>query len=682
MDNVGKALRDRREDMIERQLVRRGIRDARVLEAMRETPREDFVPHGLEEFAYQDAPLPIGEGQTISQPYIVALMSELLEIESSDRILDVGTGSGYAAAVLSRLGRDVYTIERHSNLAGTAERRFDDLGYDNVHVMHGDGTRGWAEHAPYDAIMVAAGSPDIPQPLLDQLAIGGRLIIPTGDDLHVQRLVLVRRMSETEFDRRNLGRVQFVPLIGTAGWAETGESEQAVRTPGGDGAAHPSMAVPAPARAPQTLPERIMRACEPIGDIDEVHLDDLLDRIGDARVVCIGEATHGTSEFYRMRARITQELIREKGFTIVSAEADWPDAAKIDAYVRDRDIPTMSEPAFARFPSWMWANEEVLHFITWLREYNQNEAAVGRTAGFFGLDLYSLFNSIGVVLDYLEDVDPETARLAKYRYGCLTPYNRDPAAYGRATLSDRYRTCEKEVLAMLDDLLDKRIDLIQADGERFFDAIQNARLVRNAEKYYREMYYGSARSWNLRDTHMFETLKVLLESEGPEAKAVVWAHNSHLGDASATDMSARGQINVGSLCRQEFADDTYLIGFGTHEGTVAAASDWNGPMEVKTVLPSLEDSYERLCHEAGSKAFLLPLTVPSDPELIRGLAEERLERAIGVIYRPETERQSHYFHARLPEQFDEYIWFDRSQAVSPLGEEIPTDVPETYPFGL
>jgi protein-L-isoaspartate(D-aspartate) O-methyltransferase len=286
------------------------------------------------------------------------------------------------------------------------------------------------------------------------------------------------------------------------------------------------------------------------------------------------------------------------------------------------------------------------------------------------------------VITYLDGVDPAMAAIARRRYGRLTPWEHDPAAYGRAALSEPYRSCEKTVVAMLGDLLKRRIEYSQRDGDRFFDAAQNARLVAAAESYYRIMYYGSADSWNLRDQHMFETLERLVEFHGTGSKAVIWAHNSHVGDAAATEMSARGEHNIGQLCRARFADSAYIIGFGTDHGTVAAASDWDGPMEIKRVRPSHEASYERLCHDSGVKAFLMHLKEPVRKAVRDELSAARLERAIGVIYRPDSELQSHYFQACLPRQFDEYAWFDETRAVAPLAPVVAHGVPETFPFGV
>jgi erythromycin esterase-like protein len=382
-----------------------------------------------------------------------------------------------------------------------------------------------------------------------------------------------------------------------------------------------------------------------------------------------------------MRERISRELIVKKGFRFVAIEGDWPDAARVDHYVRHLEYPASEWTAFARFPTWMWRNNEVRAFVDWLREHNATIKQEARVA-FHGLDLYSLYVSIRSVLDYLDKVDPRAAKIARQRYGCLTPWQGDPATYGHAAVTGAYRTCEQHVAHALKDLLEKRIVYAGRDGERFFDAVQNARLVANAERYYRIMYYGSRASWNLRDEHMFATLKNLLAFYGPASKAIVWAHNSHVGDSAATEMASRGEHNIGHLCRQEFGKDAYLVGFGTNSGTVAAASDWDGPMEIKKVQPALPKSYERLCHSTGHARFTLGLRNRSDLTGAQGLGAPQLERAIGVIYRPESERASHYFQAVLPRQFDEYIWFDDSRAVTQFDTAELDGLPDTYPFGV
>ena len=656
--------------MVERQVAARGVRSVQVLDALREVPREAFVPQALQEFAYEDSPLPIEAEQTISQPYIVAFMIEALGLKGGERVLEIGAGSGYAAAVLSRIAGEVYTVERIGQLAEKAASRLADLGYDNVYVLHGDGTLGWPDHSPYDAIIVAAGGPSVPTTLKQQLKVGGRLVIPVGTDARAQELVRVTRLSETEFTTEDIADVRFVPLIGEEGWLpEEGELASFAR---------PIQRTPKPEA---DVAQLIASASVPFDEIDDANLASLLQRIGDAKVVLIGEATHGTSEFYLMRERISRALIEKKGFTFVAIEGDWPDAARIDHYVRHFEYSPREWTAFARFPQWMWRNNEVRTFVDWLRHRNHAHKLHRRTA-FYGLDIYSLYTSIHEVLRYLEGVDPETARNARERYGCLTPWQSDPAAYGYATLTGSYRTCERDVVGMLKDILIKQNVYMAEGGERYFDAVHNARLIASAELYYRIMYYGSRASWNLRDTHMFETLNALLAHHGPDAKAIVWAHNSHVGNAQATEMSARGETNIGALCRQAFGEAVYAIGFGTDSGKVAAASDWDGPMEIKSVRPSHHASYERLCHEAGIANFLLPLGTSAPVDLRRALTKPRLERAIGVIYRPDTELASHYFQAVLPRQFDEYIWFDRTAAVSPFDTTELTGLPDTYPFGL
>ena len=447
--------------MVRDQIAARGVNNSAVLKAMRRVPREAFLPEALAEFAYQDTPLPIEADQTISQPYIVALMIESVEPRASDRALEIGTGSGYAAAVLSEVVSEVYTIERHEQLAKLAKERLDSLEYSNVKVLHGDGTLGWQEHAPYDVIIVTAGGPQVPKPLLQQLAIGGRLIIPVGETSRLQRLVRVTRTSQDHFDDEDLGGVQFVPLIGAEGW-DAGVAK----------GARPSTQRSRPA----TIAKLIRETAAPIEDIEHADVSSLMERIGDARVVLLGEATHGTSEFYRMRARISKELILRHGFKFVAVEADWPDAARINQYIRHAPATQEQWKAFSRFPTWMWRNHEALDLVEWLRAWNAEVSEPERRASFYGLDLYSLFTSINAVITYLSSVDPAMAAVARSRYGCLSPWEQDPAVYGRAVLSGRYRDCEAAVVAMLRDMLNRRIEYSQRDGDRFFDAAQNAQL--------------------------------------------------------------------------------------------------------------------------------------------------------------------------------------------------------------
>lgn len=426
----------------------------------------------------------------------------------------------------------------------------------------------------------------------------------------------------------------------------------------------------------------LREAVEPLPALDDPAFASAFDRFASSRVVLLGEASHGTSEFYRARAAITRRLIEHHGFTIVAVEADWPDAAVIDRQVRQLPYQPTRVPAFTRFPTWMWRNRDVDDFIGFLRRHNGAKPPEERVS-FHGLDIYSMTASIAAVLAYLDRVDPAAAAEARARYACLAPWSRELAAYGRASLNKGYALCELPVTRILVDLLQKELQYAGRDGEEFFDAAQNARLVASAERYYRLMYYGSHESWNLRDRHMFETLQRVIAWAGPGRKAIVWAHNSHIGDARFTDMGTeRGEINIGQLCRQSYGSDVALIGFGTHSGTVAAASEWDAPMEIKPVRPSRPDSYEALCHQLGHERFLLDLRQGIEKGLRSALAQPRLERYIGVIYRPETERWSHYSFASLPDQYDAFVWFDQTQAVVPVPTHVTAGEDETYPFGL
>ena len=420
--------------------------------------------------------------------------------------------------------------------------------------------------------------------------------------------------------------------------------------------------------------------------------DPLLKLIGDARFCLLGEATHGTYEFYRERAEITKRLIKEKGFTAVAVEADWPDAFRVNRYVRGFSDDKNANEAlggFKRFPTWMWRNTVVLDFVEWLRKYNSSLPTSARV-GFYGLDLYSLYASIEAVLNYLNKIDPEAAKRARYRYSCFEHFGEDSQAYGYAATFGMDETCENKVISQLLEIRRRAADYASRDGhvarDEFFFAEQNARLVLNAERYYRTMFRGRVESWNLRDSHMAETLDALithLDSQKQQAKIAVWEHNSHLGDARATYMADYGELNVGQLVREKYGHEAILIGFTTYAGTVTAASDWDGSAERKRVRPALKESYEALFHETDSANFLL--TLRDNKRVSIALQGPRLERAIGVIYLPQTERQSHYFEARLAQQFDAVIHFDETHALEPL-ERYPAwesgEPPETFPTGV
>lgn len=414
----------------------------------------------------------------------------------------------------------------------------------------------------------------------------------------------------------------------------------------------------------------------------------LVDRIGDARCVLIGEASHGTHEFYVERARMTRSLIEDAGFNAVAVEADWPSAYRLNCFVRGAGKDRTAAAAlsdFVRFPRWMWRNQVVEAFAIWLRSHNERSP---NPVGFYGLDLYSLHESVDLVLRYLEKVDPEAAKRARERYSCFDHrHGEDGQGYGATVVSGREESCERGVLEQLLELQQRQAEYASKDPrlpeDAHFFAVQNARLVANAERYYRTMFRGGPDSWNLRDTHMAETLDALFEHlDQPRlpSKVVVWAHNSHVGDARHTEMGWGGQLTLGQLARQRYERNAFLVGLTTYTGTVTAASDWGAPGRVKHVVPGREDAYEGELHDAGLKRDLLffETGLEVDPR--------RLERAIGVIYRPQTERQSHYFQAEMARQFDAVAHLDRTQALWPMDRDpgwIPEgEAPETYPFGV
>jgi erythromycin esterase-like protein len=425
----------------------------------------------------------------------------------------------------------------------------------------------------------------------------------------------------------------------------------------------------------------------------ERDFEPLLRRAASASVVLIGEATHGTHEFYAARAAITRRLIADHGYTAVAVEADWPDAYRANRWVHGQSDDRTAEESlrdFLRFPRWMWRNTEVERFLTWLRDHNAARGAELRT-GFYGLDLYSMHASIAKVLEYLTEVDPEAAARARARYACFDHYGEDPQSYGYAASLALTPPCEREVIQQLVELRRQAAAYLRRDGRMAADAQfvaeQNARLVRNAEAYYRSMFLGRVASWNLRDRHMAETLDALishLKGQGVAPKIVVWAHNSHLGDARATQMGAGGELNLGQLVRERHGAESLLVGFTTYTGSVTATDDWGEPARRMQVQKALADSYEALLHEVEEPDFLLDFR--GSDEVAEVLDSDHLERAIGVIYRPETERWSHYFHARLSRQFDMVVHYDRTRALEPLDETpgwaMGADLPETFPEGM
>jgi erythromycin esterase-like protein/predicted phosphoribosyltransferase len=520
-------------------------------------------------------------------------------------------------------------------------------------------------------------------------------------ELHAARIVVALPVAPPETVSRLQGEAEEVavvaqpePFRSVGGWyddfrqIEDGEVQSLLsgKTAEGPGAA---ASVVNAALEPARL---LRRHARPLTGTREDY-NELIEAVGDSQIVLMGEATHGTHEFYRQRALITRRLIEEKGFLAVAAEADWPDAFRVNRYVRGASDDGESVEALAgfdRFPGWMWRNADVLEFVGWLRDHNDSVGSPDHQVGFYGLDLYSMHKSIDEVLAYLGKKDPTQAARAKALYSCIDRHGRDPQHYGLLAAAGVEADCREEVVTVLTDLMDRESEYMRGNGtaaaDEFFFAEQNARLVRNAEEYYRGMFRSEVSSWNLRDRHMMETLVALLahlQSRCGRAKVVVWAHNSHVGDARATSMAWRGEHNIGQLVREAFPGKCSVIGFSTYTGTVTAAAGWHLPAARRKVSPGLPGSYEHLFHQVGIPGFWLDLR--GKDAAAEMLAERRLQRAIGVVYRPETERTSHYLEACLPQQFDFILHFDDTRAVEPLErrEQWSRDeAPETFPAGL
>jgi erythromycin esterase-like protein len=429
------------------------------------------------------------------------------------------------------------------------------------------------------------------------------------------------------------------------------------------------------------LARLLSTAAEPLPALDDPGFGAFIDRYAQARVVLLGEASHGTDEFYRARTAITERLVREHGFTVVAVEADWPDSARIDAHIRAREALPSPDAPFPRFPTWMWRNRAVENLIDRLRVINREITDPTRQVSFHGLDLYSLPSSMDAVEEFARRHDPEALEEIRARYGCLAPWAESPESYGAVVRGPAADTCAADVTSVVEEVLGARLGDLEGADPALFDAVMNARVVAASEAYYRAMYEGSVASWNLRDTHMFETLRLAMEARGESAKAIVWAHNSHIGDARATGMGAMGEINLGQLAREEWGEGAVLVGFGTDRGTVTAATEWDAPPQTLEVVPSLPDSWGALMREVGPDRFVLDLRATEGP-LREALSEPRIERFIGVLYLRQTERPSHYIETRLADEYDAFVWIEETRAVEPLTLEALRGLPEDHPLGV
>jgi protein-L-isoaspartate(D-aspartate) O-methyltransferase len=621
---VGMA-RDRQR-MIDSQLVRRGISDARVLDAFRALPRETFVPERMGELAYEDSPLPIGEGQTISQPFIVALTLEAMQLRGDERVLEIGTGSGYAAALLGLLAKEVYTVERIADLAETARQHLRAAGSSNVTVIEGDGSLGLPDHAPYDAIAVAAAGPRVPDALRMQLAVGGRLVIPVGDEGE-QHLVRVTRVSDVEWREERLLAVSFVPLIGAEAWPDAGS--------------------PPPRDDRETVVLVRRNAISFEGDA----IPNLIEHVGHARVVVLGGSVDGSAELQRARARLTWQLVAHAGFSMVAIEGDWHDAARIDEHVRERR-PRTSLPlsAFCRFADLRWRNAEVGSFFDALHD-------LASPPSVHGLDMYATSASVAVALERLEESDPERAEAVRAAWNGISPWRRSVAE-----LSDGV-DLEEETIATLIGMLDTRVDASREEGKHVRDAVLRA--CEGAEDYYRRLLHGTLDVWKLREEHMFTMLRALLADHGPKSKVVVWANDAHVADGRATETGVRGHVTLGQRCRNTFGRDAYLVGMSAARGEILASPSWGEPPVVTELRPPVAGSYEAVFADAAKGAFFLALR-GADPALREALLRPRLARCIGPVYCAFNELATHWLSVSLAAAFDAVLFREVSSAVRPI----------------
>jgi protein-L-isoaspartate(D-aspartate) O-methyltransferase len=639
---------------IETHLREKGITSDVLLNAFKDLPEEFYLSEIIQPYFYEDVRIEKSLDKLEPRVVFIARMLEQMGIKKGEKILIAGVDSIFVLVILSKIYKEVYSIETNETYAKWSQDVLKNIGVSNIEIEIGKPELGLSKKAPFDAILIASGLEEIPDNLKKQLKVGGNMLIPIGLDWSHAILELTERLSSTEFKNENIRESYFIPR---------------------------SKQIPLISKIEfldQEITDEIGMNAKPFTSPLDYPIDQLLKRIGNAKVVLIGEASHGTSEFYRTRQEITKALIEKCGFNFVCAEADWSDAEQINKYVKN-DYKQQDWMPFVRFPQWMWKNAEVLEFVEWLKKHNNSN---GNSIGFYGLDLYGMENSIDLVIKYLEEKDPNLAMTARERYGCITPYLTDPAIYGKLVLNNHLQSCEQEVVKMLFDLLKNKNKLDHSP--EFFYTYQNATVVADAERYYKSMYYGSSESWNLRDLHMFYTLRSLMAFHGPNAKTIVWAHNSHVGNALATEIYARGEINIGHLCKEQYGNSCYSIGFGTHHGTVAAAENWGSKMEVMKVNESLQGSFENLCHHTKIDNFTLPLREQDTEDTLRTLlSSPKLERAIGVIYRPKTELLSHYFQAVLSSQFDEYIWINKTKAVTPITITNPVpDLKNIHPFSL
>jgi len=657
-DRMFAAARNR---MVHEGLVRRGISDRRVLDAMATVPRERFLPAESAVSAYEDRPLPIGSGQTISQPYVVALALEAAAVQPTDRALEVGTGSGYAAAVLDELAAEVWTVERHGDLVVDASESLRATLHGGVHVRWGDGALGWPEAAPFDVVVVSAAGERIPAPLLDQLADGGRLVMPVGPADGHQELVVVRRDGD-RLDREELGPVQFVPLLPERATRPV----RAHRHPtGGTAAADPDLS---PA-------ERLARACEPFSSITGADLSGLLQRVSGARVVLLGASTLGTSEFVQVGARITRALVDQLGCRTVVLDADWQDVAALDAWCAGIDPRPDEPPPCAAFPSWRWRNQEFGALLAWLRRRATADDG-SDPVRLVGLDIDAGDCVRAEVLDALDRSDPAAADALRRRYAADIPWA--DGLVGPPALSGRAAAAVDRVVAQAVEAARERLEHPFGPGE-FLDPTALDDLVRSTPQSVVATVSGGPNWWSERERRAARFLRSIVDrAEGP---VVVWSHATRVGDAAATNLDLGGGSSLGQACRSAFGDDAYLIGMGSGTGSVAAATSWGGHTEVLPLEPARAGSLEELLDASHLPAFLLDLRATRQHRVGAELGGRRPQRVVGPVVGPALTDRPAVLRGVLPQQFDEYVWIGATSAVVPVPVPVDTARADRFPPG-
>jgi protein-L-isoaspartate(D-aspartate) O-methyltransferase len=637
--------------MVREGLVRRGIRDQRVLDAMGAVPRERFVPEQFAGSAYEDRPLPIVAGQTISQPYVVALALEAAAVRPTDRVLEVGTGSGYAAAVLDELAAEVWTVERHGDLVVDASESLRAALHGNVHVRWGDGSLGWPEAAPFDVVLVSAAGEEVPAPLLEQLADDGRLVMPVGPADGRQELVLVHRVG-SRLDREELGPVQFVPLL----------ADRAARPAHTVGRSGRRATVVDSERSPA---ERLARSCEPFSSITGADLSGLVDRLSEARVVVLGPSTSGTSEFHQLCARIAQALVEQLGCRTIVIDADWPDVAALDAWCAGFEpIPDAPAPC-TTFPSWRWRNQEFGSLLAWLR---RRATRVGGSdpVRLVGLDVDAGDGVRAQVLDALDGCDPFSAAELRRRYATGVPWEHD--ASRRPEVSARAAAVLDGVVTAAVAATVERLAHPSGPGA-FLDPATRDALVRSTPTSITGIVEAGPSWWSDRERRAATFLRSVVEHvEGP---VVVWTHAVRAGDAGATDLDLGDAPSLGQACRAHLGDSAYLVGLGTGTGSVAAATSWGGHTEVLPLDPARAGSVEELLGASHLPACLLDLRATRQGRVGAELGGRRPQRVVGPVVGPETGDRQPVLRGVLPQQFDEFIWVGASSAVVPVAA--PTD---------